>query len=84
VLLFATCFDAATGRAGPSARAAACNARDGNAVLVLLVAVVVLGLGAVVLSVRRGARGPGVWLLAALPALGVLLVPVLIGLLPPG
>lgn len=83
LLLFSACFAVAGGTGRPSPREQVCGGWDGNALLVCLVAVVVMGLGALVVAVRRGARGPRVWLLASLPSLGVVLVALLVGLLPP-
>ena len=81
LVLFSACF--ALGDFGDtSTRAQVCNAGDGSAVILVPAIPAVLAFWPLVAAVRRGATGLRPWLLAALPALSLVVGALLIGLLP--
>ena len=82
LLLLGACFGETDGTGGPSPRQDVCYAWDGGLPPALAGTAAALALVCLVVSLRRGSRGAGTWVLAALPALALVLVPLVIGLLP--
>ncbi len=82
VSLFTACFIERDGTGDQLLRAQVCDAAGGSALPLVTAVAFGATLFALVRAVRRGSRSARVWLLVPLPALALVLVPLLVNLLP--